>query len=274
VTEMSGPAGMARVRRLFASGPAPSGGPDGGAPLTEPSWLAELSPPRALAEWAAPFGDLRSCWAACSDPEWLLWLTARTCGPGESRGPVVLCAADLASLAEGNVRDADPRVARVLETVRQWAGPGAQDLQLLAAECDALDAARETARVVDREADRARASFRAAPRRRPGSAGMNRALGAVHQWHEAERGHWLALSALSAVRAAAQSGEADVPAAEWAGHVSQAAAFALRSMAAQHAADGRPGRVVTRRCVRLTRRRLTAPAPGSISPGGAVAENS
>jgi hypothetical protein len=126
---------------------------------------------------------------------------------------------------------------------------------------------------VDREAGRARASFRAAPRRRPGSAGMNRALGAVHQWHEAERGHWLALSALSAVRAAAQSGDA-VPAAEWAGHLSQSAAFALRSMSAQHAADGRPGWVITRRCVRLARRRLAASAPGSISPGSAAVDNS
>ncbi len=150
-------------------------------------------------------------------------------------------------------------------TVRQWAGPGAGDLELLAAECDALDAARESARAVDREAARARASFRTVPRRRPGASGMNRALSAVHQWHEAERGHWLALSALSAVRAAAQAGDAAVPAAEWADHVSQSAAFALRAMARRHSADGRPGWMTTRRFVRLARRQLAVPDGAALS---------
>jgi hypothetical protein len=268
---------MARVRRLFGPGAVAPGDGAEGQPDAARAWLAELTPPAALARWAGPFDDLRSCWDACPDPEWLLWLAARTCGPGESRGPVVLCAADVAAFARRGARAVDPRVTRALETVRQWAGPGAQDLQLLAAECDALDAAHESARMVDREAGRARASFRSAPRRRPGSAGMNRALSAVHQWREAERAHWLALAALSAVRAAAQAGDAAVPPAAWAGHVSQSAAFALRAMSQQHSADARPGRLVTRRCVRLARCRLAEPgtvSPGSAAPPGAASPGS
>src|ERR1700712_2296600 len=152
MAQVPGPAARARVRRLFGSGPAGPATAGNDQPEAVPSWLGELSPPPPLARWAAPFADLRSCWDACSDPGWLLWLSARTCGPGESRGPVVLCAADIAALAQRGADDVDPRVARALETVRQWAGPGAQDLQLLAAECDALDAASESARMVDREA--------------------------------------------------------------------------------------------------------------------------
>jgi hypothetical protein len=249
----------AGVRRLLASRVTVLASTEGDRQTSERLWLSELSAPPPLAQWASSFADLSSCWNACPDPEWLLWLAARTCGPAGQRKPVVLCAAELASLAQRGGRDTDPRVARAISLVPMWAGLEADALDLLIAERGALDAARQCEQAADREADRARLLFRTAPRRRLGSSGMSRALGAFALWHEAERARWLALSAASAVRAAAQADDVTVTAGEWAGYVSQSAAFALRSMSARRSEGRHPGWVVTRRCLRLARRRLTCP---------------
>jgi hypothetical protein len=259
MAEVLAPAGKARVRRLFASrGPVPAS-PEADSEASPRQWLSEVSPPDPLAQWASSFGDLSSCWKACREPEWLLWLAARTCDSAGQRKPVVLCAAEFASVAQRSLRDADPRVVRATSLVRVWAESGADDLDLLAAECDALDAARESEQVADRAAERALRLFRSAPRRRPGSSGMNRAFGAWQGWHEAERGRCLALSAALAARAAALPDDGTVTTAEWAGCVSESADFALRAMSTRRATGGRPGWLVMRRCLRLARGRLTCP---------------
>jgi hypothetical protein len=171
----------------------------------------------------------------------------------------VLCAAGLAELAQRGRRDTDPRVTRAICLVRMRAGLEVDSYDLLAAERDALRAAREYAQAAGREAERALALFRAAPRRRLSSSGMSRALGAWQWWREAERGSWLALAAASVARAAALADDPAVTAGEWASCVSQSAAFALPAMAARHPPGGRPARAVTRRCVRLVRHTLTCP---------------
>jgi hypothetical protein len=259
MAEVLAPVTKARVRRLFASrvtGPASA---ESDLRASPPSWLSEVSPPGPLARWASSFADLGSCWNACRDPEWLLWLAARTCGPGEQRKPVILCAAEFAAFARPGGRDTDPRVTRAISQVRVWAESGADALDLLAAECDALDAARESEQVADRAAERALGLFRTAPRRRPGSSGMNLALGAWQRWREAERDRCLALSAALAARAAAVPDDGTVTAGEWANCVSESAAFALQAMSTRRSAGGRPGWVAMRHCVRVARRGLTCP---------------
>jgi hypothetical protein len=129
---------------LAPRAPVPAATEEAGQ-ASSPSWLSELSAPAPLAQWASSFTDLRSCWNACHDPEWLLWLAARTCASVEQREQVVLCAAELASTAQRRGRDTDPRVTHAISTVQMWAGSQADALDLLSAECDALDAARESA---------------------------------------------------------------------------------------------------------------------------------
>jgi len=265
-----GSAGESHVHRLFApraSLPAatvrvPVEGDRQASP--QQLWLTELSAPGPLAEWASAFSDLRSCWKACRDPEWLLWLAARSYDSAEQRKRVVLCAAELASMAQRGGGETDPRVTRAISMVQLWAESGADDLDLLAAQCDALDAARESALAADREADRALALFRTAPRRRPSSSGMSRALGALQGWREKERDRCLALAAASAAGATVLPDDT-VAATEWADCVSQSAAYALQAMSTQRRSGGRPSWLVTRRTLRLARRRLacpdTVPAP-------------
>jgi hypothetical protein len=231
-------------------------------PSSRQPWLAELSPPAPLAQWASAFTDLRSCWNACRDPEWLLWLAARTSGSAEQQKQVVLCAAELASMAQRGVRETDPRVTRALSMVRLWAGSEADALDLFDAEYDAVDAARESGDAADREARSARALFRVAPRRRASSFGTSRALGAWQRWRENERGRWLALAAASAASATSLPGDATVTATEWADCVSQSAAFALLAMSAKRPSDERPSWGVRRRGLRLVRGRLACPEHG------------
>jgi hypothetical protein len=259
MTEVLGSAGKARVLRLFAPRVPVPASPEGNPQPSSPLWLSELSAPDPLARWASSFADLSSCWNSCRDPEWLLWLAARTCGSAEQRKPVVLCTAELASLAQRGQRDADPRVIRATSIVQVWAGSGSDPLDLLAAECDALDAAWESGQAADRAAEHALALFQGAPRRRLSSSGMSTALGAWQRWRAEERGRWLALSAALAVRAAALPDDGTVTAGEWAGCVSQSAAFALQAMSTRHSSGGGPDRAVMRRCIRLARRRLTCP---------------
>ena len=239
------------------------------AQASSQSWLSELSAPDALARWASSFADLRSCWNACPEPEWLLWLAARTCCSVEQREQVVLCAAELASAAQRRGRQTDPRVTHAISMVQMWAGSQADGLDMLAAECDALDAARESAQAADREAELALAMFGAAPRRRPSSSGMGPALGAWHRWREVERDRWLALAAASAAAATTLPGEAILTQEEWADCVSQSATFALQAMSTQRPSGGRPGWVAKRRCVRLARRRLTCPQQAGSVPDAA-----
>jgi hypothetical protein len=252
-----GSARKAQIRRLLASRVPEPASPEPSWHTRVPPWVRELSPPPALARWASSFGDLRSCWNACPDPEWLLWLAARTCDSEGQRRQVVLCAAELAGLAQRRGRDIDPRVTRAILLPQMWAGLEADVPDLLAAERDALQAARETAQAAVREAERARALFQLTPRRRLGSFGMSRALGAWQWWLEQERGSWLALAAASVARAAALADDPAVTAIEWAGCVSQSAAFGLRAMPGTQ--GGRPARAVTRHCLRHARRRLTCP---------------
>jgi len=270
-----GSAGDSRVHHLFASrAPMPATtvrattvpattvrAPVEGSRQASPPqlWLTELSAPAPLAEWASAFSDLRSCWKACRDPEWLLWLAARSYDSAEQRKQVVLCAAELASMAQRGRGETDPRVTRAISTVQLWAESKTDDLALLAAQCDALDAARESGLAADREADRALALFRTAPRRRPSSSGMSRALGAMQGWREKERGRSLALAAASAAGATVLPDEAAVTATEWADCVSQSAAYALRAMSTHRRPGERPNWLIMRRTLRLTRRRLTCP---------------
>jgi hypothetical protein len=259
MTEVLGSAAKGHVRRLFALRAAVNVRPEPDSPPRLPAWLGELSAPDSLARWASPFADLRSCWDACPDPEWLLWLAARSCGSAEQRKPVVLCAAELASFAQGGDRNIDPRVVHATSMAQAWAESGADALDLLAAECDALDAASEFGQAADHAAERSLVLFRSAPRRRPGSSGMNQAFAAWQRWQAAERGRWLALSAALVARAAALPDDGTVTAAEWAACVSQSGAFALQAMSTRRARDGSPDRAVLRRCARLARRRLTCP---------------
>jgi hypothetical protein len=259
MTEVLGSVGRARVLRLFAPRVTVAAPQEADPQPSSPLWLSELSAPDSLARWASSFADLSSCWNACSDPEWLLWLAARTSGSAEQRKLVVLCAAELASLAQHGGRDTDPRVISALSIVQVWAGSGAEALDLLAAECDALDAARESEQAADLLAEHALALFHVAPRRRASSSGMNMALGAWQRWREEERGRWLALSAALAVRAAALPDDGTVTAGEWAGCVSQSAAFALQAMSTRRSSGGGQDRAAMRRCIRLARRRLTCP---------------
>ena len=281
-----GSAGDSRVHRLFApralmpatTARAPIEGDRQASP--QQFWLTELSAQGPLAEWASAFSDLRSCWKACRDPEWLLWLAARSYDSAEQRKRVVLCVAELASMAQRGGRETDPRVTRAISMVQLWAESGADDLDLLAAQCDALDAARESSLAADREADRALALFRTAPRRRPSSSGMSRALGALQGWREKERDRWLALAAASAASATTLPDDAAVTAMEWADCVSQSAAFALQAMSTHRRPGARPSWLVMRRTRRLARRRLacpdTVPAPAewrrpALDDGGADA---
>jgi hypothetical protein len=238
-------------------------------------WLAELSPPAPLAQWASAFTDLRSSWKACRDPEWLLWLAARTSGSAEQQKQVVLCAAELASMAQRGVREIDPRITRAISMVRSWAESEADALDLFDAEYDAVDAAREFGDAADREARCARALFRAAPRRRPSSFAMSGALGAWERWRENERGRWLALAAASAASATTLPGDATVTATEWADCVSQSAAFALLAMSTKRPSDERPSWAVRRRGLRLVRSRLACPAqgPAPAEPGRSVLDD-
>ena len=71
------------------------------------------------------------------------------CDSTEQRKPVVLCAAEIASLAQSGDRGTDPRIGRATSLARAWAESGADSLKLLAAECDALDAASEYRRAAD-----------------------------------------------------------------------------------------------------------------------------
>src|SRR6266700_5553466 len=93
-------AGKSRVRRMLAPRAPVPVATEEERKASSQSWLSELSAPDPLAQWASSFTDLRSCWNACSDPEWLMWLAARTCGSDEQRKQVVLCAAELASVAQ------------------------------------------------------------------------------------------------------------------------------------------------------------------------------
>lgn len=259
MTEVLGSATVGHVRRLFAPRVTVSVRTEPESPPGSPAWLTGLSAPEPLARWASSFADLRSCWNACPDSEWLLWLAARSCDSAEQRKPVLRCAAELAALAQRGDRDTDPRVTRATVLVRTWAESGVEALDLLAAECDALDAAAESGQAADYASERALALFRAAPRRRPGSYGMSQAFGAWKHWRAAERGRWLALSAALAARAAALPDNGTVTAAEWAGCVSQSAAFAQQAMSSKRTRDGSPDRAVLRRCARLARQRLTCP---------------
>jgi hypothetical protein len=267
VPEIRWPAGKGRARRLFAArAPAEETGQAG-----VPPWLSGLSAPDPLARWASSFGDLGTCWDACRDPEWLMWLAARTCSPGQLRRPVVLCAAEFASLAGSGRRDPDPRVTAAISAVRRWAESGMEKLDLLDAEWGAEEAAQEAEQTAGREAKRALVLLRSAPRHRLSSSGMSRALDARQRWREAERAGWLALSAAFAARAARQAEDASVTAAEWASWVSQAADHALRVMPGERPRGGHPGCIARRRCLRIARRLLTAPAaplPGSASLSG------
>jgi hypothetical protein len=259
MTEVLAPAAKARVRRLFVSRVTVPAAAEADLPASLPAWLSAVSPPDPLAQWASSFADLSSCWDACRDPEWLLWLAARTCGEAGPRKPVVLCAAEFAAAAQRGERNPDPRVVRAVSLVKVWAEAGTDALDLLAAECDALDAARESEQVADLAAERALGLFHTAPRRRPGSSGLNMALGAWQRWREAERGRWLAMSAALAARAAALSDDGTVTAGEWAGCVSESTAFAVRAIAAKGATGGRLGWADRRRCLRLARRWLACP---------------
>jgi hypothetical protein len=259
MTEVLGTAAKGHGWRLFAPRVTVNVRTEPDPPPSSPTWLSELSVPDPLAQWAAPFADLRSCWDACPDPEWLLWLAGRSADSAEQRKPVVLCAAELASLAQRGDRKTDPRVIRAASLARTWAESEADALELLAAECDALDAASEFERAADHAAERSLALFRSAPRRRPGSSGMNKAFDAWQLWRTAERGRWQALSAALAARAAALPDDGTVTAAEWAGCVSQSGAYALQAMSSRRSRDGSPDRAAMRRCARLARRHLTCP---------------
>ena len=169
----------------------------------------------------------------------------------------MLCAAELASAARRRGRDTDPRVTNAISMVQMWAGSKADALDLLAAECDALDAARESAQAADHEAELALTLFGAAPRRRPSWSGMNRALGAWQRWREVERDRWLALAAASAAAATTLPGDATLTEAEWADCVSKSATYALQAMTTQRPSGGHPGWAAKRRCARLAKRRLT-----------------
>lgn len=241
---------------------------DGVGQASPQSWLSELSAPAPLAQWASSFTDLKSCWNACHDPQWLLWLAARTCRSVEQREQVVLCAAELASAAQRRGRDTDPRVTNAISMVQMWAESQADALDLLSAECDALDAARESAQAADHEAELALTLFGAAPRRRPSSSGMNRALGAWQRWREVERDRWLALAAASAAAATTLPGDATLTEAEWADCVSKSATYALQAMTTQRPSGGHPGWVAKRRCARLAKRRLTC-----FQQAGAVSDS-
>src|SRR5262245_60610177 len=129
--------GKSRVRRLFAprvpvsATTVPALAEENRQASARQPWLAELSAPVPLAQWASAFTDLRSCWKACRDPEWLLWLAARSYGSTEQRKQVVLCAAELASMAQPSDWETDPRIARAISMVRLWAGSEADALDLL-----------------------------------------------------------------------------------------------------------------------------------------------
>jgi hypothetical protein len=248
---------MSRILHLFAPR-APVGLAETRRADT-PAWLSELSAPAPLARWASSFADLRPCWDACRDPEWLVWLAARTCGPGERRRLVVLCTAELASLAGRGRRDADPQVAAAITAVVHWAESGTEeDLGLLTAEWGAMDAAGQAEQVARHSAKRALALFRSLPHHRLNPVGISRALHSRQRWREADQARQLALSAAFAARAAWQADDASIMAAQWAGCASQAAGFALRAMPGRR--TGRPGWRARRRCLRLARRLLPVPA--------------
>lgn len=224
-----------------------------------PDLLSGLSAPSELVEWARPYADLRTCWDACPQPDWQLWLAARLANTPGQRREVVLCAAELARRAKRGVHRVDERVVDAISAVETWALNGAADdadsaaalAALEEAEQGALAVATRAAGVANEESARARLLLGSAPRPRAGSFCASRAMSACDAWRTANRTRRLALAAVYAVRAAVMTGDASVSAEEWADCVSKSAAY---SRALQ--ADGKSA---ARRFARLARRYLHRP---------------
>ena len=268
MVEISVSLGRSRVHGLFGSRalvPATTASP-------RQAWLDELSAPVPLAKWASGFADLKSCWRACRDPEWLVWLAARGYDSAEQRKQVVLYTAELASMAQRGRRETDPRVTRAISLVQSWAETELDALDLLSAQCDALDAAREFAEAADCEAERALARFRAAPRRRPSSYGMSGALGSWQRWRELERDRCTALAAALAVSATMLPEDATLTFVEWANGVSRSVGFAMLAMSTPRPSGDSAAWLVKQRSLRLARRRLACPeqvpTPAAVRPPG------
>jgi hypothetical protein len=245
--------------------------------------LTGLSAPGQLVDLAQTFPDLKSCWNACTSPEFMLWLSARLASTTEERRAVVSCLAELTRRAEHGRKHLDPPVERAAGTAEAWLRSGASLDELLAAERAALDAAATAALVVTEEGARARLLFQSAPRSRPASFGTSRALGALAEWREADHARRLALAAAGTVRAATEAARADTaqaryarassvqavpnqpggaddtPAAgSWETSVSESAASVISALACSRPAR-RDDRAV-RKAARLVRRRLPCPS--------------
>jgi len=150
--------------------------------------LTGLSAPGPLPDLAQPFADLESWWKACRSPELLLWLAARLCATGQQRRAVVSCLAELNRRAQHGTRRLDPRVSQASAAAEAWARDEARLGELVAAERGALAAAAAATVQAAEINARARALFRRAPRARAASFSNSRALGALADWREADRG--------------------------------------------------------------------------------------
>ena len=95
--------------------------------------LTGLSAPGQLVDLAQPFPDLKSCWNACTSPEFMLWLSARLASTTEERRAVVSCLAELTRRAEHGRRHADPPVERAAGAAEEWLRSGASLDDLLGA---------------------------------------------------------------------------------------------------------------------------------------------
>jgi hypothetical protein len=151
--------------------------------------LAQLSAPQDFTRWAAPYGDLASCWAACPHPGWLLWAAARLASTVQQRREVVCCAEAAARAA----RLADPGALHAISAAGAWAQGGQDAAAALAAVQPALDAAAEAAALAAQQEARPRQLIAYAPR--GGSAPASWALDARLASHAARRRQSAALTA-------------------------------------------------------------------------------
>lgn len=228
--------------------------------------------PGPLTDWARPFADLESCWHACPSPEWLLWLAARLSITAAERRALVSCLAELARRAARASRIADSSVARAIGAAEAWADTGAGLDDLLAAERAALSTAARAASLALGEAARARALFRSAPRTRPASFGISRALGVWAGWREARCTCRVALAAAATARAAAEAawvdtvqadgaavspGESAILLEQWGNCVGESAGYLISALPGSKRAgdDSR----AARKSARLVRRRVGCP---------------
>lgn len=225
--------------------------------------LRDLSAPDSFVQWSGKFSDFTSCWNACPAADWMLWAAARTATTRGQRQKVVLATVAVARQAAHGRGHIDPRVTVAMDAAEAWARGMENTGLTLMAEHDAWCAADEAAAEASLLRRRAILLFNTAPRRRPASAVISRAISAQLAWRAARHTMLLACTAAQVARSATQASTAPESPPYWAACVGLAATYMVSAMSAHSGGQGRRAEIrASASCSRLIRQQFACPELG------------